>query len=293
LVERKIEVDVDLRTRILLTTSTIIFVLGILLLLETRNFGKLRLIFCDVGQGDGMLLISPSGKQVVVDGGPGTKIVDCLSQKMPFWDRTIEMVILTHGEKDHLEGLLEVLARYQVKTIVQTGITKETELYKAWEGSVAGEKAKVEIVHAGVEIVVDRARLKVLWPEKLDQDIWRKSPPESLNETSIVLKLSYGEFCAYLTGDTDKEILEEIIEGQCAVLKVAHHGSRTGTNKEILEKIAPRVAIVQVGKNSYGHPHKEVLDLLTSKGLKILRNDTNGIIEVGSDGGGFRVKSER
>lgn len=240
-----------------------------------------------------MLVITPGGKQIVVDGGPGTKITDCLWGKMPFWDRTIEMVILTHGEKDHLEGLLEVLSRYKIKTVVETGILKDTELYSAWEAAVLKEKAKVNILSAGDEIAVDNVHFKVLWPERLDEQIWQKDPPLSLNETSIVMKLSYGGFCAYLTGDETKEVLEKIIDGACPVLKVAHHGSGTGTNMEVLEKANPKLAIIQVGKNSYGHPHKEVIDLLVSKGVKILRNDINGIIELQISSKGFQIMTAR
>src|SRR3989304_9878439 len=131
------------KNRFLLTLALFSVTLGLLLIFQNQNSGKFRIIACDIGQGDGMLLISPSGKQVVVDGGPGTKIVDCLGQKMPFWDRTLEMVVLTHPEKDHLEGLLEVLARYKVEMITTTGVENETELFKAWQTAIKAEGARI------------------------------------------------------------------------------------------------------------------------------------------------------
>src|SRR3990167_801771 len=115
---------------------------------KTKIFLTLGVIFCDVGQGDGMLLISPLGKQIVVDGGPGTKMVDCLSQNMPFWDRTVELVAATHAQKDHMEGLLEVLARYKVKMIAETKVNNDSDLYREWEKAIKGEKAKVYIAKA-------------------------------------------------------------------------------------------------------------------------------------------------
>lgn len=270
----------DNKTKFLTILSLILFGLGILVIFQFQNFGRLRLVFCDVGQGDGMLLISPGGSQVVVDGGPGTKIVDCLGQKMPFWDRTVEMVVLTHPQKDHMEGLLEVLKRYRVKKIVTTGVKNDTEVFRAWEEAVANEAAQIYVPAAGDRLVADKMALVVLSPARDQIERWRNQPPKDLNETSIVLRVEYQDFCAYLTGDIPKETLQPLIDAECEVLKVSHHGSKTGTNKAILDLANPAVAVIQSGKNSYGHPHKEVLDLLESKGIKILRNDIEGIIEL-------------
>jgi len=286
----------DQRHKILLTFALILAALGLLVIVQTANLGKLRLVFCDVGQGDGMLLITPSGKDIVVDGGPGTKIVDCLGQKMPFWDRTIEMVVLTHPQKDHLEGLLSVLSRYKVKMIATTGVENETELFKAWQTAIKAEGAKIYVPKAGDRLVLDSVRgqtssMDVLWPTKDKLELWKLAGLSELNKSSVVLRLQMDGFCAYLTGDIPKEILEGLIDGTCQVLKISHHGSKTGTNQEILDSIDPKVAIIQVGKNSFGHPHKEVLDLLASKGVKIYRNDINGIVEIESNGESYKVKS--
>ena len=286
----------DQKDKILLTLALILAALGLLVIVQTANLGKLRLVFCDVGQGDGMLLITPSGKDIVVDGGPGTKIVDCLGQKMPFWDRTIEMVVLTHPQKDHLEGLLSVLSRYKVKMIATTGVENETELFKAWQTAIKAEGAKIYVPKAGDRLVLDSVRgqtssMDVLWPTKDKLELWKLAGLSELNKSSVVLRLQMDGFCAYLTGDIPKEILEGLIDGTCQVLKISHHGSKTGTNQEILDSIDPKVAIIQVGKNSFGHPHKEVLDLLASKGVKIYRNDINGIVEIESNGESYKVKS--
>lgn len=288
----------DPKTKIILTLAVILAGLGLFLIFSFQNLGKMRLIFCDVGQGDGLLLVSPSGKQIIVDGGPGTKIIDCLSQHMPFWDRTIELVVVTHSQQDHMEGLLEVLARYRVKMIAETKVNNGSALYQVWQKAVDSEKAKVYVPKAGDKLSVDSEQgqtlsLDILWPDAQMLSIWQKTAPGDLNESAIVMRVNYGQICAYLTGDVPKETLQSLIDRQCRILKIAHHGSKTGTNEEILDQVSPHLAIIQVGKNSYGHPHKEIIDLLTSKSVKILRNDTNGIIKIISDGTTFQAKSQR
>ncbi|OGE08032.1 hypothetical protein A2615_05615 [Candidatus Curtissbacteria bacterium RIFOXYD1_FULL_41_36] len=234
----------------------------------------------------------------MIDGGPGTKVVDCLGQKMPFWDRTVEMVVSTHPEKDHLEGLLEVLARYKVKMVVTTGVVNDTELFKAWKEAIRKEGAKIYFVKAGDRLVLDSIRgrtssMDVLWPTAEKLALWKLAGLTETNESSVVMKVNFGQFCAYLTGDIPKEILESLINKSCQVLKISHHGSKTGTSEQILDSVHPIVTIIQVGRNSFGHPHKEVIDLLESKVVTIYRNDSNGIIEISSDGKSFKVKSER
>ncbi|MBI2012690.1 hypothetical protein HYS90_02045 [Candidatus Curtissbacteria bacterium] len=270
----------DTKSKIVLTFALIFGGLGLLFVFGAQNVGKLRIIACDVGQGDGLLVITPSGQQVVIDGGPGAKIVDCLGQKMPFWDRTIELVVLTHSQRDHLEGLIEVLTRYKVKMIVTTNVKNDTEVFKVWQEAVRNEGARVYEPDVGDQFTVQGLSLDVLWPQRDLIEQWKVKSPKDLNESSIVMRLSSGQFCTYLTGDIPKEILEKLIDKPCQVLKIAHHGSKTGTNEQVLDLAKPQIAIIQVGKNSFGHPHREVLDLLTSKGVKILRNDTNGIIEI-------------
>lgn len=268
----------------ILVTSALIFVgLGFLLIFQTQNTGKLRMIFCDVGEGDGMLLILPSGKQVVVDGGPGSKILECLSSNMPFSDHSVDMIIATHAQKDHMEGLLFVLERYEVTNVVDTTLASEALLYKEWSKLVTAEGAKIVKGMRGDKFVLDEnIALSVLWPPNTFVSRWQTDPPNDLNESSYVMRLDFAGGCAYLTGDIPKEILETVIDRPCDILKVSHHGSKTGTSAQVLEKAKPRLAVIQVGKNSYGHPTREVLDLLV--GVNVLRNDLMGTIEIDSDG---------
>lgn len=283
----------DQKTKFLGILALILLGLGAITIFQVRDFAQARLVFCDVGQGDGIFITSGT-KQVVVDGGPGNRILDCLSAKMPFWDRQIEMVVLTHPQQDHMEGLIGVLERYDVGTVVTTGVPNDTEVFRAWEKAVEVEKARVYVPDIGDRFVIDSRRgttLFVLWPPNARAMEWQADPPSDLNETSIVMRLDFDSSCAYLTGDITKEILVDLIDRECQILKVSHHGSRTGTNEEIVDKVNPQIAVIQVGKNSFGHPHKEVLDLLVSKGTKILRNDTEGTFEFKINGGQLTIEN--
>lgn len=283
----------DTKSKILATLALIFIGLGLLFVFANQGIGKLRIIACDVGQGDGLLVISPRGKQIVVDGGPGKKIIDCLSQKMPFWDRTVEMVVLTHPQKDHLEGLLEILARYRVELVATTGIAAQTGLFESWQEALTKEGAKIYQPVAGDRLLVDGVEIEILWPTLQKLELWKLAPSSDLNETSVVMRVSFDRFCAYLTGDVTKEILQGLINKQCQVLKIAHHGSKTGTSEAIVNQVEPDIAVIQVGKNSFGHPHQEVIDLTKSKGVRILRNDINGTVEIQTDGQSLEIKTEK
>lgn len=289
------------KQKVLIILSLVFFALGMSLIWHTTNLGNLRIIACDVGQGDGLLIITPGGKQIVVDGGPGDKMTGCLSSHMPFWDRSVDLVLNTHPQEDHLEGLIGVLANYKVAMVATTGVVNETELFKEWQKAVGNEGAKVYTPKAGDSLLLDSNRgltpkVDVLWPTEAKLAEWKANPPKDTNQTAVVFRLEYGSpvggFCAYFTGDVPKEILEKLVDKKCQVLKIAHHGSKTGTNEKILEESIPNLAIIQVGKNNrFGHPAKEVLDMLASRNIKTVRTDIDGAIEVDSDGKVYWVKT--
>lgn len=252
------------------------------------------MVFCDVGQGDGFLIVTSGGKQILIDGGVGKRVETCLAGNMPFWDRTIEMMVPTHFQKDHMEGQIDVFKNYAVENVVTTKVTGSSTLAIEWNKGLADDRSTVHVPKAGEKIVVDDVVFEVIWPTDSAYAEWRANEPSDLNITSVVLKMVWqgkeGRKCAYFTGDVPKETLVEVINEPCDLLKVAHHGSKTGTSEEVLAKINPKIAVIQVGKNSYGHPTGEVLDLLANHNVRILRNDESGAIAFDQN---LRITSER
>lgn len=264
-----------------LILSAILLWAGVLSLPDNR----LHLVFCDVGQGDA-ILISYKQTQVLIDGGPDNKVLSCLSKNIPFWDRTLEMVILTHPEADHFSGLIDVIKRYNVKQFVSNSLVNDSAGFREFYQTVLAEKVNVYSPQAGDRLKIGPIELLVLWPkEKLgNQKPWLGK----LNETSIVFELSFGNFDSLFTGDIDFDVEKQVNlsrqKGEIEILKIAHHGSKYSTGEEFLKKIKPQLAVISVGKNSFGHPTKEVIEKLRDLDIKILRTDQEGEIKIVSDG---------
>lgn len=263
---------------------------------------NLHFIFCDVGQGDAILAIK-GDNQVLIDAGPGERVLGCLSEHIPFWDKTLELVILTHPEADHAGGLPSVIERYGVKQLVSNSLVVESGIFQKLREQVLLKQIPVYSPKVGDRIKIGELEIGILYPlEKLgDEIVWKNSEsPQvlgmytgNLNETSIVSLLKYGNFGALLTGDIGIEQETEMLDRvqPCQILKVAHHGSKYSTSQEFLEKISPDLAIISVGAtNRYGHPTKEVLERLSNLAIRILRTDLEGEIEIISDGKSWGIK---
>lgn len=259
----------------------------------SRADGKLHLVFCDVGQGDAILLIAPNGAQVLIDGGPDNRVLSCLGSKMPFWDRTIEMVVLTHPQADHLVGLIEVLKRYQVEKIVANNVVNQTSEYVAWQQRVKAEVVKEIRVKKGEVIsFTNGLSAEIEWP--IDGN-YPLGVPADLNETSIIMRLNYRRFCALLTGDATASVLETLTAlgdiKPCYLFKVPHHGSKNSLVESYWQQIKPQIAIISAGsQNRYGHPHSEILAELGKLESRVLRTDQRGTIEVITDGLKLKIK---
>jgi len=249
---------------------------------------KLHLVFCDVGQGDATL-ITYQTTQVLVDGGPDDKVLNCLSEHMPFWDRQIEMIVLTHPEADHYLGLIDVIKRYGVKQFVINPAPSEASSFQEFQRAVVEEKAPVYAPKQGDRLKVGPVQLAVLWPKLADSASVLGAQAQTqaqtdVNESAIVLGLAFGNFNALLTADIDFGVEKRLALNQVEVLKVAHHGSKYSTGQSFLEAVKPQLAVISVGRNNYGHPTKEVIERLQSLGIKFLRTDQSGEVEVVSDG---------
>lgn len=249
----------------------------------------LKVKFLDVGQGDAEFIETPDKKQILIDGGPDLSILEKLGKAMPFYDRYIDLVILSHPEADHLNGLIEVLKRYQIGAVITNGVIRETSQYKEFMDTIKAKRIPVYIAKSGGEIDFnENIKMDILYPfENLKGKILSDS-----NDSSIVAKLIYNNFETIFTGDIEKSAENKLVESKIDlnsdILKIAHHGSKTSTSEQFLKAVNAFVAIIEVGKdNKYGHPHQEVLERL--KNLQIFQTGKDGDIEILSDGINYRA----
>lgn len=286
---------------------------AVLLLVGFKSLpdGKLHLVFCDVGQGDAIYMRTPSGSDVLFDGGPNDKVLTCLGKHMPFYDRNLELVLMTHPQKDHFQGLISVVERYSIDYFVLGVEGNVTAGYKELAKNLKEKKVNLKNLYAGDRFSLDKVSFRVFWPDRNwvaehttglvmaaakgsgGGAVLGLATTANLNDFSYYLLAEYGFFSALFTGDGDRQIQPEIMKTnnlqKIDVLKFPHHGSKTGVLPEFLEAIRPELAVISVGKNNpYGHPTQETLKLL--KGLRVLRTDLDGEIEIVSDGKGWIIK---
>lgn len=262
-----------------LTKSVLIAVLagltaifGLWFWLVRSNALETRVVFLSVGQGDA-ILISQGMNQIVIDGGrDGRRLLSRLGRHVPFYDRTIETLIPTHPDADHIGGLSALLERYRVKTVLDTGARTDTKsAFLFYRDLEKEDSAPLPALRGTTATLPGGGKLSVLYPyAPLPADV-----PET-NEGSVVVRFEYGETSFLLVGDLPDE--EQFIPDLEAaeVLKVGHHGSRYSTSDALLDLVRPSAAILSVGENSYGHPHPEVLTRLQTHGVTISRTDTEG-----------------
>ena len=264
----------------------------------TNEDGRLHVVFADVGNGDSVLIISPTGRQVLVDGGPEAQdAARLIGSGLPFWDRSLDVVALTHGHADHITGLLDVLRRYDVEHIVEREAEHTTPDYLSWRHAVGNEGAVVTQARAGEVIDLgDGATIEVLHPP----ETLMAGTGSDLNNASIVLRVVYGDVSFLLTGDifveAEREMLSQGIDVRSTVLKVPHHGSRTSSSPEFIEQVSPSVAVISVGAdNRFGHPHAETLEVLRGYApeARVLTTRDHGAIRFVTDGTTLSVMTER
>lgn len=256
---------------------------------------NLEVDFFDVGQGDAIFIETPSRYQILIDGGPGDGVLEKLGREMGFFDREIDLIVATHGDADHLAGLVEVLRRYDVEELVFNGYDKQSGLYREFLEVARERGVEPRVVGSGeARSLPDGAELLFFWPEKgLDGSFVKK-----YNNTGVVARLNYGETSFLFTGDiegkVEKILADKNLNLEADVLKIAHHGSKTSTTEEFLRAVMPQAVVISVGgDNSYGHPHPNVLERLSDFTLPILRTDLNGDIEARSDGKIIKFRTQK
>jgi competence protein ComEC len=273
---------------VILFLATVI--LWIFVFIENHQSNLLAVRFLDVGQGDAEFIETPDKKQVLIDGGPDLTILEKLGRAMAFYDHYIDLIILTHPEADHLNGLIEVAKRYRIGAIITTGVVRDTEEYKQWIEIIKEKNIPIYIAKSDGEIDFGNdIKMKILHPF---ENLAGQKISDS-NNTSIIAQLDYKNFEALFTGDIEKsgenKLIASGINLNSDILKVAHHGSKTSSTEGFLKAVGALVAIIEVGKdNRYGHPHQEVLDRLAN--LEIFQTGKDGNIEILSDGEKFFVK---
>ena len=250
----------------------------------------MRVDFIDVGQGDGMLITMPDRTQVVVDTGRSAAFASALGRYMPLFDKSLDMVVITHNDADHIGGFDEVLRHYEVESVLFNGVFANTQEMRSSVNELRTDSPQIIQAKTGQRFeFADNIVLEVLSPDIITHDTTH-------NDASIVLRLDHGDVSLLLTGDIEKAQEHALVAGESDldvdILKVAHHGSRTSTSQEFLEQASPGIAIIQVGEaNTFGHPTTEVLDRLSH--AQVYRTDHHGTISILSDGTNIRVLQVR
>ena len=266
-----------------------------ILLLEIIPQPLDKVAVLDVGQGDAILLQSGTA-QVLIDGGQGRVVLERLAQEMPWFDRTIEVVMVTHPQRDHMEGLLHVLEAYDVGLVVLPDAAHSSQLQEAWLTMIGERGVAYRFARAGQQLTVGDAELTILNP--LDSDEAMAATASDLNNASIVVKASWPDLSFLLTGDAESRVERLLLtawpggELQADILKVGHHGSKSSTSPEFLAAVQPSAAIVSAGlDNRFDHPHQEILDRLAS--LPIWRTDRDGTVSIVRAGDDWLITGQK
>lgn len=261
--------------------------------------GRLHLTALDIGQGDAILIESPTGRTVLIDGGPDPeRTLRRLGADLPFFQRRIDVVLLTHPHQDHIAGLIEVMSRFRVGMLVHAGIPFDNPAYQRLLTDARQEPGlRLVLGRAGQRLRIDgTTELDIIYPTAADAN--GPLPDGDINNGSIVAVLRYRRFVALLTGDAEAPIEARLAErgllGRIDVLKVGHHGSRSGTTPGLLELTHPATALISVGTgNDYGHPAPVTLATLAQQhGLAVHRTDLEGDLEVVTDGTSFSLRTQ-
>ena len=238
----------------------------------------MAIVFFDVGQGDASL-IQGGMMQIVVDGGPDSSVMADLSEAMPIYDRTIELVIISHPHADHITGVIDILRRYRVKQILMPPVdneqTTDSPEYNEFMAVVKENNIPVKIARTGQTLRLGSyGSGEIIWPESGFHGT-------DLNDYSIYLKMFIGGVCVLYTGDGGVSVQERLMNEieECQILKVPHHGSVSGLGEEFLKQLNPQYAIISVGENSYGQPNADAIGLLSKYAHQIYRTDEKGTIE--------------
>ena len=251
---------------------------------------KLEVDFLDVGQGDAILIKTPFGQNILIDGGPDNTILKRLGENLPLWDRRIDLMILTHPHADHVAGLVDVLERYEVERVLYAGVSEGDPAYDSWLEKIKEKNVSTTIVDRPQAITLgENLKLKILFPL---QSLAGQGA-ENLNNTSIVALLENKNVRMLFMGDAEQgeeqELIKSGVDVKAQVLKVGHHGSDTASSEELLNKVKPGIAVIPIGKNDFGLPSLRVIKRLERIGAKVIRTDEQGTVTLVSTDAGVEI----
>jgi competence protein ComEC len=272
--------------------SFLLFILAFLLFIDiyllhidwANSHRSLTFAMLDIGQGDGLFIESPSGTQIMFDAGSAHSILGPLARAMSPFDKTIDAIVITNPDADHIGGFLDILKNYKVSKVFEPGTLNDSKTYQNLKAEIKRQNIPHFLLKKGMRLNLDGGvYIDILFPDR-DVSTWAS------NDGSIIARLSYGKTSVMLTGDATKRTEQIILERnsitqlKSTVLKVGHHGSRTSTSNGFVKAVAPIYALISDGKNNkYGHPHPETLNILASFGVKIFRTDLLGNIVMKCD----------
>lgn len=278
----------------IIVVSLLIFcnLIALSVFLDLQEEGDLEVVFLDVGQGNAALVQTPQRHNILIDGGPEDEIVKSLSEELPFWNREIDLMILSHPHSDHLSGFVEILDRYNVKKVLWNGQKTDSLTYERWKSKL---DMPTKLAQRGQRVDLGEGYLDVLHPpKKFDHE-------KDVNRNSVVNRIHKGDQAVLLTGDIFKqdekkllkkeEICQEENYGWCRVmqlpsqvLELSHHGSSTSNSSEFIKRVAPQVGLISAGKdNRYNHPHSKVIEMLKDNQVEIHRTYKDGKLRVQFD----------
>jgi len=281
----------------MLAVSAVVLILAVAAR-QTLPDGKLHVYFLDVGPGEAIFIQTPSGRQALVDGGPSPSLLfEQLGRRMPFWDHSLDLLVLSHPDDDVLPGPLAALERYRVDGVIARDVSCRSAWCRRWQEALAASGAVRWRGEAGLRVTLDRGlTLTVLHPGPalLHGGV-------DYNENSLVLRLDYGGVCFLLTGDVGERVEQQLVEQgawlDCTILKAAHHGDVAATTEGFLAAVDPEAVVISVGaENRPGRFCAEAVSaaLLTRlEGRAVYRTDEDGTVEVVSDGRRYWVETER
>ncbi|MCK4744566.1 MBL fold metallo-hydrolase [Candidatus Parcubacteria bacterium] len=277
--------------RIILAIAALSGLLFLNFISANKNSDKLRVSFFNVGQGDSIFIQTADKKDILIDGGPDKTVIKKLGKAMPFWDRTIDLIIITHPHSDHISGLIEVIKRYKIKEIFYTGVSYNSETYAELLRQIEHNKIELIEINKQQELTLsENLKLKILFPN----ENLREKNIENLNNTSMVVKLIYNENSFLFAADAEYEVEQILLEDEIGlsadILKVGHQGASDSSSLEFLQKVAPQIAIISVGANNkFGHPSLRVIRRLEKLGAKVFRSDQNGDIKIIANGENYQI----